>query len=250
MAWNADGCYDACDLVQECGKTLLEYLPAQPLPCILDIGCGTGELTAQLKQNAEHVVGVDLSAHAIDLAKKRFPNIEFMRMDACRLPWSERFDAVFSNAAFHWIPNQDMLLESVRRALKPGGLLLCELGAAGNISKIWHAFEAVTRSYGQRFVNPFYFPAAEDYRALLIKSGFAVDSIAAFSRTVPLPGGKKGLRIWLKQLCCKELAVFSPSVQEELFIQIENFFQNGLWDGKQWIADCRWLRVLAHKAAT
>lgn len=135
----------------EYGKGLLEFIPDNKEQTILDLGCGTGVLTEQLKNFGTKVIGVDSSRSMIDKAKEQFDNIEFMVCDALDLPFEKEFDVVFSNAVFHWISDHDALLSNVRKALKSDGLLVCEFGANGNIATIENAFVEVCGSFGYDF---------------------------------------------------------------------------------------------------
>ncbi len=120
----------------EYGKGLLEFVPENKEQTILDLGCGTGTLTAQLRNLGSKVVGVNSSQSMIDKAKEQFDNIDFMVCDVLDLPFENEFDVVFSNAVFHWISNHDALLSNVHKVLKSDGLLVCEFGASGNIATI------------------------------------------------------------------------------------------------------------------
>lgn len=135
-AWNADLYDSKHDFVSEYGKGLLEFVPENKNQSILDLGCGTGTLTAQLSNLADTVIGVDSSVSMIAKAKEQYANIQFMVCDALALPFEEQFDVVFSNAVFHWITDHNALLNNIHKVLKPGGLLVCEFGANGNISTI------------------------------------------------------------------------------------------------------------------
>ena len=131
--WNADLYDSKHDFVSEYGKGLLGFVPENKNQSILDLGCGTGTLTAQLSNLADTVIGVDSSASMIAKAKEQYANIQFMVCNALALPFEEQFDVVFSNAVFHWITDHNVLLHNIHKVLKPGGLLVCEFGANGNI---------------------------------------------------------------------------------------------------------------------
>src|SRR5450755_2257353 len=101
--WDA-GLYDEKhSFVWKMAEGLLELLAAQPGEKILDIGCGTGHLTAKIASSGAHVTGIDRSPDMIRQAREAYPAIRFEVADATNLPLEERFDAVFSNATLHWI---------------------------------------------------------------------------------------------------------------------------------------------------
>lgn len=137
MDWNAALYRKSHGFVAEYGKNLLACVPEDAGQCILDFGCGTGELTAALARKAGQVIGVDQSAAMIRAAREKYPGPEYHVLDAAGLAvqgWTARFDLVFSNAVFHWIQDQDALLRALHAVLKPGGLLVCEFGAQGNVA--------------------------------------------------------------------------------------------------------------------
>ncbi len=107
------------------------------------------------------------------------------------LPFDQEFDAVFSNAALHWMRDQDAVLEGVYRALKPGGRFVAECGGQGNIAAIRVALLAVLTPRGippERIENNRFFSTAE-YRARLESHGFLVEEITLTPRPTPLPSG-------------------------------------------------------------
>ena len=136
MDWNPALYRKSHGFVAEYGKNLLACVPEDAGQCILDFGCGTGELTAALARKAGQVIGADQSAAMIRAAREKCPGPEYHVLDAAGLAaqgWTARFDLVFSNAVFHWIQDQDALLRTLHAFLKPGGLLVCEFGAQGNV---------------------------------------------------------------------------------------------------------------------
>lgn len=117
--WNSTLYDKKHDFVAEYGKGLLAFLPKNDEQTILDLGCGTGVLTAQLVDLCSEIVGVDSSQSMIDKAKEQFNNIEFKVCDALALPFENKFDVVFSNAVFHGIIDHDTLLKNIHKVLKP-----------------------------------------------------------------------------------------------------------------------------------
>ena len=136
MEWNSSLYDKKHDFVAEYGKGLLEFVPQNAKQTILDLGCGTGTLTAQLAELCNKIVGIDGSKNMIDKAKEEFSNIEFKVCDALALPFEKEFDVVFSNAVFHWISDHDALLKNIHKALNPQGLLVCEFGMAMRLNSI------------------------------------------------------------------------------------------------------------------
>lgn len=244
--WNAALYDNKHDFVAEYGKGLLELVPENNNQSILDFGCGTGILTVQLKKLAEVVIGVDSSESMIKRAQQQYPDIKFIVSDALALPFEEQFDVVFSNAVFHWITDHNALLNNIHKVLKPGGLLICEFGASGNIATIENAFMRVSRNLGYEYSPKFNFPTSEHFATLLRKNGFVIDKIYDYDRPTPLKDNEKGLANWMKQFFASDLELMTEKMQTEVIKNVEDLTRKSLWNGSQWIADYRRLRVIAH----
>lgn len=246
MEWNSQLYDNKHDFVAEYGKGLLEFVPDNKEQTILDLGCGTGTLTAQLSNLGSKVIGVDSSQCMIDKAKEQFDNIEFMICDALNLPFENEFDVGFSNAVFHWISDHDALLSNVHKVLKADGLLVCEFGANGNIATIENAFVEVCSSLGYDYTPKFNFSTYESFGKLLEGKGFVIDKIYDYNRPTPLKDGEQGLANWMKQFFASELAVMPEDIQVTVIKKVEELARETLWNGKEWVADYRRLRAIAH----
>jgi len=196
QTWNTDAYAANGRFVATLASGVVEILAPQPGERILDIGCGDGALTEQLAATGAKVIGVDNSPSMLEAARKRGLHVELHSADS--LPYQNEFDAVFSNAALHWLSAEKHLdlLPGVYRALRPGGRFVAEMGGQGNIAAIRTALSAVLEDYGintESAVASFY-PAPAVYRRLLEEAGFAVDSIELVPRPTPLPNG---MEAWL-----------------------------------------------------
>lgn len=247
MEWNSSLYDKKHDFVAEYGKGLLEFIPKNNDQTILDLGCGTGTLTVQLADLGSKVVGVDSSQNMIDKAQKQFGNIEFFVCDALALPFDEEFDIVFSNAVFHWISDHNTLLKNIYKALKPQGLLVCEFGANGNIAAIENAIIKVSQKLGYSYKPKFNFPTVEVFGGMLEKNGFIVDQIYDFDRPTVFKDNEQGLTNFLKQFFASELSIMPEHVQSLFFEEVAELTREMLWNGTEWVADYRRLRVIAHK---
>lgn len=195
------------NLFAEYGKSLMVHVDMSPGQRILDLGCGTGALTAELAKNGANVLGIDNSAEKIVKARFSHPELMFAEIDALELPYNEEFDTVFSNSVFHWIPNVDRLLAEIRRALKPGGKLVCEFGAASNIATMRQAFAAACARRGREYRERFYCPTPDEFFDRLKAAGFEPERVLEFDRQTPLPGGAEGCAVgsavsWLMNCPC------------------------------------------------
>ena len=162
---------------------------------VLDLGCGDGVLTAELVSRGVEVVGVDTSDDLLLAAKTR--GLDVCHMDGQALQFDAEFDAVFSNAALHWMRDAAGVVSGVARALKPGGRFVAEFGGHGNVAAIVTAILAIARARGVsgELAAPWFYPTPAEYRDLLENAGFTVRRIGLFPRPTPL---KTGMTEWLK----------------------------------------------------
>jgi trans-aconitate methyltransferase len=205
QSWDASLYANHGRFVAALAESLVEALQPRPGERILDLGCGDGFLTRRIAASGATVVGVDNSPQMIAAAKEQ--GVDARLVSGESLPYSGEFDAVFSNAALHWMNDHDAVLEGIYRALKPGGRLVAECGGQGNIAAIRVALLAVLTARGipaERIENNKFFNPAE-YRALLQKQGFLVEDITLTPRPTPL---ESGMGAWL--------ATFRRSVLELL----------------------------------
>ena len=247
MEWDARKYSGTCGRVTEHGMMLVDELKRVCCGTILDLGCGTGVLTNEIAGFAKKVIGIDLSAAMIKKAAEDYPHIEFHVMDAHSLIWKDYFDSVFSNAVFHFILDQDALLDSVYRALRSGGVLVCEFGAAGNITGLLAAVSDACTRRGKEFALRFYYPSGDEYAALLERHGFAIESISVYDLDTRLKEGAAGLRNWVGQIFSTELDWFGDGEKESMLAEIEAALKPAQWDGGEWHLPNRRIRVIARK---
>lgn len=247
MEWNSSLYDNKHNFVAEYGKGLLEFVPKNKIQSILDLGCGTGTLTYQLAELCNKVVGVDSSENMINKAKNHYSNIDFMVCDALDLPFKNEFDVVFSNAVFHWISDHNKLAENIYKVLKSNGLLVCEFGASGNVATVEKSFQQASKEFNCQYKPKFNFPTVEEFGNVLSENGFVIDNIYDFDRPTVLKDKEQGLANWMKQFYADELAEMPIEVQKKVLERTSEIAKEKLWNGKEWVADYRRLRVVAHK---
>lgn len=247
-SWNTHLYQDKHAFVWKMGAPLLELLQPQAGERILDVGCGTGQLTAQVAQSGATVVGLDLNEAMLEQARSNYPDLEFILGNAANFRVQEPFDAVFSNAALHWVLDAEGAVRSMAAALKPGGRLVAELGGRGNVQTILEAasFALMALGYGNRFRNPWYFPSIPGYSALLEKHGLQVRLAQLIDRPTPLEG-PDGLKTWFHMFFVKAFNDLPPEGQARFFELVEERARPFLWQGEYWIADYVRLRIVAEK---
>lgn len=192
--WNPQDYAIDAGFVPQLGGAVSRLLDARAGECILDLGCGDGVLTTELALSGAHMHGIDASPEMVIAARAR--GIEAQVMDGHALAFDSQFDAVFSNAALHWMGNPDAVLEGVRRALRPGGRFVAEFGGHGNVATITAAVQAARLAHGHSASTfQWYFPTADAYADRLRQHGFQVQLIECTPRPTALPTGVAG---WLR----------------------------------------------------
>jgi SAM-dependent methyltransferase len=220
--------------VSDYGSAVLDLLAPQPGERILDLGCGDGVLTEKIAQAGASVVGFDASGPFVKAASDR--GLDVRLGDAHNLPFEREFDAVFSNAALHWMLEPERVISGVARALRPGGRFVAEMGGHGCVAAIDTALRAVYAKYGRTFPTVWFFPTAAEYGSLLQAAGFDVDSIALIPRPTPLPGEMVD---WIR--------TFRSVAEPELAAEAAELLRPALCDTQgRWTADYMRLRFSAH----
>ncbi|HMG85399.1 MAG TPA: methyltransferase domain-containing protein [Terracidiphilus sp.] len=224
---------------------VLELLDAQRGEYILDLGCGDGQLTQRIAVTGAHVLGVDASANMVEAARGR--GIEAEQANAELLPFHDgTFDAVFSNAALHWVRDQDEMLAQIHRVLRSGGRFVAEMGGHGNIAAIRVALMAVLErhGYGDREDGVNYYPTAESYTERLKRHGFRLEHMALIPRPTKLAEG--GMAGWLRTFRRGVLDGLPEDVREAVVRETAELLASALQDEVgNWIADYVRLRFVA-----
>ncbi|MGF6354761.1 trans-aconitate methyltransferase [Paenibacillus sp. 4624] len=225
---------------------LLTMLQPSPGERILDLGCGNGVLTAKIAATGAITTGIDFSKENIAQAMEKHPELDFQIADACEYRTNERYDAVFSHAAFHWMADATAVVKTVQLALKEGGRLVTEFAGSGNTAILLHAVrdELLTRGYTWEGRNPWYHPTVGEFSSLLEQHGFRVLFIQHSDTMRPL---KQGVRPWLSSFASYLFHDIEAAEQEMIMEIVEKKVEPVLYHEGQWNLDIARMRVVAVK---
>ena len=248
MSWDPELYEARHSFVWHYGEDLLKMLDPQPGERILDLGCGPGNLTQKIADSGASVVGLDSSAEMIGQARQNCPRVQFILADAAKLNFSNEFDAVFSNAALHWMLDTDAVAAGIARALKRGGRFVAEMGGKGNIARIEHAVESVIAGHlgGQVPARRTIFPSIGEYSSVLEAQDLELRTAFLFDRPTPL-NGPDGMANWIRQFAWYYFEALPAESRESALEETVEQLRPMLFNGEGWTADYRRLRILAVK---
>jgi trans-aconitate methyltransferase len=238
--WDAQSYQARHSYVFKHGEGLVELLDPKPGERILDLGCGSGQLTAKIADVGADVIGIDLSPDMIAQARANYPHVEFNLGDATSFELAEPVNAVFSNAVLHWVKDASAAIGCVWRALKPGGRFVMEMGGKGNTRTLLAAVKEVAGE----LKNPWFYPSVGEYSALLEWQGFEVRFATLFDRPTTVEG-ENGLDDWLAMFGGKLFAGISEERQREIRKAVADRLRGVMYRDGNWIVDYRRLRVVA-----
>src|SRR3954468_2783884 len=174
QTWDPNLYQEKHAFVFERGGDLVELLAPKAGERILDLGCGTGQLTRRITDAGAVVTGIDHSSEMIAQAKANYPEIPFEIADVRELAVDEPFDAVFSNAVLHWVKPPERAVERISVALNPGGRFVAEFGGKGTVALIRRPIRAAAGELNPpalATIDPWYFPSVAEYASLLERHG-------------------------------------------------------------------------------
>ena len=247
--WDADKYTSDFSFVHQYGNGVMELIDANRNSTILDLGCGNGALSKVLQDKGYIVKGIDASKELLDIARKNYPDIEFIQADATSFSLQEPVDVVFSNAVFHWIDRdrQPDMLKSVYNALKEDGQFVFEFGGYGNNQLIHGALTQIFSEYKYNYNMPFYFPTISEYTTLLENTGFRVRYAALFDRPTELKG-ENGLKDWINMFIKTPFSVIDNEDEKEIIIdKAVAYLRNIMHKDGKWYADYVRIRIKAIK---
>ena len=242
-SWNVERYEGHHSYVWQFGGSLVELLAPRAGERILDVGCGTGHLTEEIARSGARVVGLDSSTNMLGQARQNFPRIEFVLADATSFRFEEPFDAVFSNAALHWVKHGEAAVEAIARALRPGGRFVAEFGGKGNIASILEALELVFGRVAEERC-PWWFPGIGEYASLLEQHGLEVREASLFDRPTPLEG-ENSMEDWVEMFCGSYWKDLPVDRATQKIGELVAYLRPKLYRDGVWTLDYRRLRVVA-----
>jgi SAM-dependent methyltransferase len=241
--WDAQRYEGKHSYVWKFGASLLELLQPRGGERILDVGCGTGQLTAEIAKCGAYVVGLDNSEDMLRQARQNYPALTFVLGDATRFRFEDPFDAIFSNAALHWVKDAAAAVESIALALRPGGRFVAEFGGKDNIASIQAAFRAVFGPAADAR-SPWFYPSIGKYTPLLERYGLEVREASLFDRPTALEGD---IEDWFRMFCASYLRDLAGESADEKIGQLAAHLRPTNYRDGVWTIDYRRLRILAVK---
>ena len=243
--WNSDRYAENAPYVPALGQPVLDLLKVHPGERILDLGCGDGVLTEKIVALGAEVVGIDSSPDMVEAARRR--GLDARVASGYSLAFNREFDAVFSNAALHWMKEDpDEVIAGVSRALKPGGRFVGEMGGHGNVAAITMALLSTLE---RRNVSnpvaliPWYYPTVDGYRDKLEAGGFVVNYVELIPRPTPLP---TGMTAWIETFCMSLIRNLPETEHADAVAEVVEKLRPVLCDEKgHWTADYVRLRFAA-----
>jgi trans-aconitate methyltransferase len=251
--WDSTLYDESFGIITQLGAGVIELLAPRPGERIIDLGCGTGALTAQIADAGAAVAGIDASEAMITRARELYPQLRFEVANGEDFAVEVPVDAVFSNAALHWMSPPQEVVASVAQALEPGGRFVAEMGGIGNIGTIVAAIYQALAEEGiprERVRNPWYFPSIGEYASLLEGAGFEVRFMQLFDRPTPLDDCPNGIADWLRMFGGDLLAPVPTDRRAQVQERVNQLTRPRLEREGRWVADYRRLRFVAVKPAS
>lgn len=250
ITWDADRYATNFSFVPSYGTALLDLIDWREGLRVLDLGCGTGALSAEMAARGADVTGLDASPDMLATARANHPDLSLIEADATNFSLADPVDVVFSNAMMHWVDAalQPAMLSCIERALVPGGRLVCELGGRGCAGRIHAALRRAFERRGLAYVTPFFFPSVGEYAPMVEAAGLTVRTALLFDRPTRLEG-EDGLADWINLFQRAQLEGLAQPVRTEVVREAVTELEPELRHDGAWWADYVRLRLVAEKPA-
>jgi len=251
--WDSTLYDESFGIITQLGAGVIELLAPRTGERIIDLGCGTGALTAHIAAAGAEVVGIDSSDAMIARARDLYPQLRFEVARGEDFVIEVPVNAVFSNAALHWMSPPEAVAASVARALEPDGRFVAEMGGVGNIATIIAAVHQALAEENiprEQIRNPWYFPSIGEYASLLERAGFEVRFMQLFDRPTPLDDCPNGITDWLRMFGGDLLSSVPANRRTRVQERVNELTRPRLEQEGRWVADYRRLRFMAVKLAS
>ncbi len=236
--------------VYQYGEELICFLDPKPDELILDLGCGSGQLTNEIAKTGAEVIGIDSSEEMIQYARNEYPELQFFVKDATDFQFKKPFDAIFSNAVLHWVTDKKSAVLTMYNNLKKGGRLVVEFGGKGNVDAIIKGIKKalVDKGYIQNSkIEKWFFPSVSEYTGLLEENGFEVQYAHLFDRPTELVDDKIGLKEWIEMFGASFFIGIPEKDKNEILEEVKKNVWNKCFKDGKWYADYRRIRIIAKK---
>lgn len=248
--WNTKLYNGKHSFVTKYGMSLVDLLHPKRDERILDLGCGSGELSNRIAELAKEVIGMDLSTEMISEARLKFPLQQFQVGDASDFSFKKHFDAIFSNATLHWVINHKKAIRSMYANLNYGGRLVVEFGGKDNVKAITNQLRLSLGKRGyieQSELELWYFPSIGEYTSELEQVGFRVAFAQWYDRPTELTDEGSGIMDWLLMFGKPFFNGVKDSDVMEIMNEVQKNLKPYLFRNGKWYADYKRIRIIAHK---
>ena len=248
--WDAQLYNDKHNFVYDYGVGLIDLLAPKPNERILDLGCGSGELTAQIQTLAKNVVGIDKSPEMILRAKQQYASCDFEVGDATDFYFEKPFDAIFSNATLHWVLDYKRAIKNMYDNLSEGGRMVVEFGGQHNVKAIIDILREQLIQWGyvrQSALELWFFPSIGEYTSALESQGFTVTFAQWYDRPTELADSETGLVDWLQMFAKPFFDRISAEDAAEIRKEVQRRLTDRLFKNGKWFADYKRIRIIAFK---
>lgn len=244
--WEAEKYHKGFSFVYEYGSDVIDLIEIKKGDSVLDIGCGSGVLTNKIRQMGANVIGIDSSKDMLLTAKKNYPHIDFQNIDATEINFKNKFDIVFSNAVFHWIKDQNKLINCISNSLKKGGHLICEFGGMGCGERVHNELKNSFEKRGHKYIMPFYFPTIGQYTPILEKYCLKTEFALLFDRPTYMEGDN-GLADWINMFVTQPFEKIDINEKDEIIKETSENLYPILHKDDGWYIDYVRIRLKAVK---
>lgn len=248
--WKPELYNEKHSFVYQYGENLIKLLDPKENQRILDLGCGSGQLTSIINGFAKDTIGIDKSAEMIADAKSKFPDIEFQVADASDFRFNEKFDSIFSNATLHWVKDFKSAIKCMHENLNPDGKIVLEFGGKGNVQTIVNELRNSLRIRGynqQSNLELWYFPSIGEYSTELESVGFRVLFAEHYDRPTELNDENYGIKDWISMFAEGFLIGVSQNHREEIKNEVQEKAKKKCFIDGKWFAGYKRIRIIAIK---